>query len=141
MYHLDLLPPLFIQVLLTFIVWVAMYQSRLSEIARRDLDPQKLATRREGRDQLRDSVAIADNLQNQFEMPVLFYAGILLALIMIQNDPALVALAWLFVALRAGHALIHCTYNRVVHRFAVYAGSCFALWAFWGRLGWNLYFA
>ena len=90
---------------------------------------------------LKDSARFAESFSNQFEMPVLFYAGIMLALLMLQNDPALISLAWLWVLLRAIHAFIHCTYNRVMHRFTVYASSCLVLWAFWGRLGWNLYFS
>ena len=49
-------------------------------------------------------------------------------------DPVLVALAWGFVGSRVVHSAIHCSYNNVNHRFAVYvAGSLFLL-LFWVRL-------
>ena len=40
---------------------------------------------------------------------------------------ALGALAWLYVALRYAHSAIHCTYNRVMHRFAVFIASMLVL--------------
>ena len=72
---------------------------------------------------------------NLFEMPVLFYAAVLLTLVMMIQDPLLVGLSWAFVALRAVHSFIHCTYNNVSHRFVAYALSCLALVFMWIRLG------
>jgi hypothetical protein len=68
-------------------------------------------------------------------MPVLFYAAVLLTLVMLVQDPWLVALAWGFVAFRAVHSFIHCTYNNVNHRFVAYALSCLFLIFMWIRLG------
>ena len=39
--------------------------------------------------------------------------------------------AWIYVALRVAHSAIHCTYNRVLHRFAVFATSCAVLLGMW----------
>jgi len=47
-------------------------------------------------------------------------------------------LAWAFVAARVAHSWIHCTYNKVMHRFRAYALSVFALLALWLRLGYGL---
>ena len=134
MYYKPLLLPLFIQVFLTFAVWLRMYQTRISEIMERKLDPQDLATRASGSAVLTRSRASADNLVNQFEMPVLFYLAVVLALMLLIQDPVLAALAWVFVALRIVHAVIHTTYNAVMHRFWVYIGSCVALFLMWVRL-------
>ena len=38
------------------------------------------------------------------------------------------------VAFRAIHSLVHCTYNRVMHRFSAYLVAALALWAMWVRL-------
>ena len=67
-------------------------------------------------------------------MPVLFYVGVVVALILLVTDPLLVALAWGFVGLRALHSFIHCSYNDVNHRFAVYLASSLLLLLFWVRL-------
>lgn len=40
-------------------------------------------------------------------------------------------LAWVFVALRVAHSLIHCTYNRVMHRFMVFGLGMLCLLAMW----------
>jgi len=43
-----------------------------------------------------------------------------------------VGMAWAFVGLRAAHSLIHVTYNRVTHRFAVYVASTLCVSLTWG---------
>jgi len=43
--------------------------------------------------------------------------------------------AWIYVALRCVHSFIHLTYNRVIHRFVVYALSAVVLFVLWGTLG------
>lgn len=71
------------------------------------------------------------NFVNLFEMPVLFYV-LCLALYMTHNvSETLLALAWIYVALRVVHSLIHVTYNKIMHRFFVYALSSFLLLAMW----------
>jgi hypothetical protein len=138
MFYKPLLFPLLIQVALTFLVLIRMYRLRFAEMRRKQIAPQDLATRQSARGLLTDSGAAADNLVNQFEMPVLFYVAILLALTLMLQDPVIVVLAWLFVLLRAAHSLIHTTYNNVVHRFTAYILSTIALLGIWVRLAWYI---
>jgi hypothetical protein len=134
MFYKPLLLPLLAMVFLTFLVWVYMYVTRISEIKRKSIDPQSLGTRVQSQALLTNSAAPADNLKNLFELPILFYAGILLALVLMILDQLLVQLAWGYVALRYTHSLVHCTYNRVMHRFVAYAASCLVLMLIWARL-------
>ncbi len=134
MFFQPLLLPLLALVFLTFLVWIFMYVTRLGEMKRKSIDPQDLDTRVHGQALLTDSPAQADNLKNLFELPVLFYVAILLALVLMIRDSFLVQLAWGYVALRYVHSLIHCTYNRVMHRFIAYAASCLVLMIMWARL-------
>jgi hypothetical protein len=134
MFYRPLLIPLLALVFLTFLVWVFMYVTRLAEIKRKSIDPQSLDTRVHGQALLTDSPAQADNLKNLFELPVLFYVAVLLALVLMIQDQLLVQLAWGYVALRYVHSLVHCTYNRVMHRFIAYAASCLVLMFMWARL-------
>ena len=134
MFYKPLLLPLLALVLLTFVVWVYMYVTRLSEIRRKSIDPQALDTRAHGQALLTDSPEPLDNLKNLFELPILFYVAIMLALVLMIQDQALVQLAWGYVALRCLHSLVHCTYNRVMHRFTAYAASCLVLMFMWARL-------
>jgi hypothetical protein len=134
MFYRPLLIPLLALVFLTFLVWVYMYVTRLSEIKRKSINPEDLDTRVHGQALLTDSPAQADNLKNLFELPILFYVAILLALVLMIQDRFLVQLAWGYVGLRYVHSLVHCTYNRVMHRFAAYAASCLVLMVMWVRL-------
>ena len=134
MFYKPLLLPLLALVLLTFVVWVYMYVTRLSEIRRKSINPQSLDTRAHGQALLTDSPEAADNLKNLFELPILFYVAILLALVLMVQDQGLVQLAWGYVALRYLHSLVHCTYNRVMHRFTAYVASCLVLMLIWARL-------
>ncbi|MEE8496231.1 MAG: MAPEG family protein [Xanthomonadales bacterium] len=134
MFYKPLLIPLLALVLLTFLVWVYMYVTRFGEIKRKSIDPQTLDTRVHSQALLTDSPAQADNLKNLFELPVLFYVAVLLALVLMIQDQLLVQLTWGYVALRYVHSLIHCTYNRVMHRFIAYAASCLVLALVWARL-------
>jgi hypothetical protein len=71
------------------------------------------------------------NLVNLLEMPVLFYVVCLSLYVTGLSDGGAIWLAWLFVALRVLHSLVHITYNRVTHRLVVFALSSFALLALW----------
>lgn len=58
----------------------------------------------------------SDNLQNQFELPVLFYVLLTLLLVMQQTSTLFVILAWLFVISRVIHLFIHIKTNHIGHR-------------------------
>jgi hypothetical protein len=138
MFYQPILLPMLAMVALTFAVWVAMYVTRLREIFARGIDAESLGNTHEARSMLTDSSGPSDNFRNLFEMPVLFYLALLLSLLLLIQDPLLVMLAWTYVALRAAHSLIHCTYNRVTHRFTVYLASCAVLFMIWLRLAWYI---
>lgn len=73
------------------------------------------------------------NLMNLLELPVLFYVACLCLYVTRTVDTAAVVLAWLYVALRGGHSLVHMTYNNVFHRLAVFAASNVVLFVLWTR--------
>jgi hypothetical protein len=135
MYFKPLILPLLAQVALAFIVMSAMYRNRINEMKKRRISPQRLDTHTNALNTLQDSARSADNFSNQFEAPVLFYTAILLTLILMLQDPIIVTLAWVYVALRYAHSFIHITYNRVLHRFWVYMLSSVVLLGIWIRLG------
>lgn len=118
---------------LTFLVWVRLYQLRLGEMARKRIHAQALANAADSVRLLSDTRA-SDNFRNLFELPVLFYAGVLLAAHIGMSDMVSPALAWAFVGLRAVHSAVHCTFNHVMTRFVVYALATLALVALWVRI-------
>lgn len=129
--------PAFALVALTFVVWCRLYVVRIGQMKRERIHPQAVATSAQASAKLTDSRA-ADNFRNLFEMPVLFYLALIVAALGGVVSPVLLALAWLFVALRVAHSAIHCTYNKVMHRFAVYMAGAFALWTLWAYLAFRL---
>lgn len=75
--------------------------------------------------------APSDNLRNLFEMPVLFLTLVALLLITRHADNVQVVLAWLFVAFRYAHSIIHLAMRNVRLRFFAYFASTVVLSAMW----------
>lgn len=135
--ELILLPTVAL-VLLTAVVWVLLYLTRVREMRTRRISPQAVATRAKGALALEDTAA-SDNFMNLFEMPVLFYVLTILLYASDMTDRSHVTLAWIYVVLRYVHTFIHVTYNRVMHRFPVYLLSGIVLWVMWGRFAAQLF--
>ncbi len=78
---------------------------------------------------------LANNYENQFEIPVLYYAALALLLVAGLVDGAVIGLSWAFVATRIVHSFIHTGGNVVFRRFQAFAAgvACLALmWAWFG---------
>jgi len=73
------------------------------------------------------------NFMNLLEMPLLFYVACLTLYVTKTADGVAVILAWLYVALRVCHSLVHVTYNNVIHRAGAYAASTVVLAVIWIR--------
>ena len=129
--------PAVAMVALTFVVWWRMYFMRIGQMKRERIHPQAVATSAQSAARLTDSCA-ADNFRNLFELPVLFYLALVVAALTQQVNAVTICLAWAFVLLRVVHSAIHCTYNKVMHRFYSYLAGGMALWLLWGviALGW-----
>ncbi|WP_187770734.1 MAPEG family protein [Cognatilysobacter lacus] len=118
---------------ITLLVWCRMFTARIGQMKRERIHPQRVANSAQAATLLTDSRA-ADNFRNLFELPVLFYAALAMAASLSLVDRATLGLAWAFVALRAVHSLVHCSYNRVIHRFWAYAAGGMVLWILWAYL-------
>lgn len=71
------------------------------------------------------------NYMNLTELPVLFYAACLMFYVTSRTDMTVLWLAWIYVAFRALHSLIHMTHNDVVHRLTAFTISNFFLGGMW----------
>jgi hypothetical protein len=78
---------------------------------------------------------IGNCFSNQFEMPLLFYVLIALALPLRHADLVIVMLSWVFVVMRFAHAGIFVTSNDLKQRSLVWFAGVLVLFAMW------LYFA
>lgn len=76
---------------------------------------------------------VSNAFDNQFQLPLLFYVAVGVALYFTPNVIEAV-LAWLFVISRIVHAIIFATRNRVVPRFFAYTLGYFLLSALWIEL-------
>lgn len=122
---------------LTLVVALVMYSRRIAEMRARRIAPQSIALSAQAAAAFQDTRA-ADNFRNLFELPVLFYVlCVALAAAGLVGTLYVVA-AWVFVALRVLHSLIHCGYNRVMHRFRVFTAGMIVLFVMWGAFVWDL---
>lgn len=115
---------------LTFAVGLRLLAVRIREMKGRRIHPQTTSTSLQMATKLLD-VQAADNFKNLFEVPVLFYTLCAIALAVSHVPDWLAYGAWFFVALRVAHSFIHCSYNKVTHRFPVFMlgfGLVVALW-------------
>jgi len=72
---------------------------------------------------------------NLLELPLLFYVVCVIAYVTATTTNTVLALAWLYVALRVVHTLIHLLYNNVLHRLIAFAASNFVLVGIWAVVG------
>jgi hypothetical protein len=104
--------------------------SRVAAIRRRDVSIRYYRLYNEGEQPPRLQL-LGRHMQNHFEMPPLFYIGVLSLYVTGGVTPLAVALAWLFFGLRCVHSFIHLGSNDVTHRFFAFALSGFVLIGIW----------
>lgn len=130
--------PAVVLVALTFVVAVVMYRRRVAVMKRERVHPQSVALSAQIAQRLTDTRA-SDNYRNLFELPVLFYFAVAVALATRVQDPWVLGLAWAFVGLRIVHSAIQCGSNKVMHRFQAFVAGYFVLALLWIRLAWYLF--
>ena len=124
-----ILLPVFVQVALTFTLLVWMGYLRIGILRR--------GTVRLGDVALGEpkwpiaALKVQNSFHNQFELPLLFYVLVALALVTRHVTTLLVVLCWLFVISRVIHALIHTTTNHVPSRFWAYVFGMTMLILMW----------
>lgn len=114
-----MLEPMFALVMLTFLIMVVTFRSRMSAVRAGKL-PMSYFALMQGQDTPELVAKSTRNFSNLFEVPVLFYVGALAYLTLELEEPTPVLCAWLFVGARALHSLIHLTYNNVLHRLIIF---------------------
>ncbi len=125
--------PAVAMVVLTVAVLFGMFFERKRQVRSDGIHIREIPSSSQMASRFGDTRA-ADNYRNLFEMPVLFYVALGVAHATAQVSPLVLGLAWGYVALRVLHSYIHCTYNRVMHRFYAFLASNVLLWILWGVL-------
>lgn len=125
----SLLAPVLALIVLTLLVWIWMYATRIPAMRAAKVDPQ--TARHPGSLDVLPSSArqVADNYNHLLEQPTIFYALVFAIVLSGRTDAVYVDLAWAYVALRVVHTLIQCTVNIVNLRFLVFSASTLVLMA------------
>ncbi|ALQ10165.1 MAPEG family protein [Pseudoalteromonas fuliginea] len=130
---------MFTQVTLSLVVMLIMGKRRFAAAKNKQLDLSDFKTMQ--LDKAGDTIRVADrNFSNQFEIPVLFYAGCLLALQLSSASTLVAILACLFVATRIVHSVIHLGKNNVRARFNVFLLGCICVFSIWLAMVWRILF-
>jgi len=80
------------------------------------------------------NLQLSRHFVNLFESPVLFYAVCVAALATQNASPTFQIIAWVYVAVRITHAIVHIGANTLKYRIAAYFGSWAILLMLWGLL-------
>ena len=121
--------PFLAMMFLTLLVWVYLFIRRISFITSQKISAQDLSVAGTLAQISPPSVSNpSDNFKNLFEIPVLFYVLVLYLFITQQVDNVYVNAAWIFVAFRALHSAVHCTFNLIMLRFYLYLMAALTLW-------------
>ena len=121
--------PFFGAIFLTFLVWIYVYVRRIRFISNLKISAKDLAA--PGKLAQISPAEVSnpsDNFKNLFEVPVLFYALLLYLYVTKQADIVYVNAAWVFVAFRLFHSIVHCTFNLIMLRFYLYLFATCAVW-------------
>ncbi len=65
-------------------------------------------------------LVVGRHLENQYELPMLFFILNILTIILNFSSPAFLILAWTFVGLRLAHSFVHLTSNKVGLRAKIF---------------------
>ena len=126
----SLVYPMAAMVLLTAVVLLRMVLGRFAAVKRGDVDARFYKTY-QGDTEPRTAAQYTRHFVNLFENPVLFYAVCVVAMVTQQGAGVIVWLAWVYVACRVVHALVHLGSNKIMPRMSVYATSWVVLLAMW----------
>jgi hypothetical protein len=128
-----LIYPMAAMVLLSGIVLVLMFRARVAAV-RSGLIEIEYFRLHQGAREPEQSFKYARHFINLFEAPTLFYVGCLAAMVADVVTAVTVALAWLYVAIRLVHAVIHLGSNRLRYRRNAYALGWLTLLVLWGHI-------
>ena len=127
-----ILLPLFVEVILTFLLLFWLAPLRAGDFNAGVARPDNVALREPNWSPRALQVGYA--FSNQFELPVLFYVLTILAYITHLAGVIFVVLAWIFVIFRILQAYVHVTNNNIRVRGAFFAVAAIAL-----AINWAIY--
>jgi hypothetical protein len=128
-----ILYPVFAMFALVAIVLLRMRRMRFAAVRSGEVSIKYYRAYQEG-DEPEALRVVSRHFVNLFEMPVLFYVGVIMTYIAQHVTAWMVLLAWAYVALRYLHSWVHLGSNDVRMRVTVYFASAAVLLLLWGSL-------
>ena len=125
--------PLFSMVALTLLVSFYTWVTRIRDVIGKKMSPKYFLTYDQGTP-TKNVTLTGRHYINLFEMPVLFYAGIILAISQNLSESSLVIMAWVYVFLRLAHTVVHLSINHLTSRMMLFILSYACLVGFWFKL-------
>ncbi len=132
----QILWPVLIQVILTLIAFLLLGVRKVKALKAGGVDRDKTALNNSAWPD--DVVQVSNNIQNQFQTPVLFYVLSFMYLSTNGVTTTVLALSWLFVVTRIVHMFVHIGSNYVPMRFRTFMLGTLTLMALAGILATNL---
>lgn len=127
--------PMIAHAALVFAIYVLLGLRRRQAVAGGNA---KVSQFRENREEPAESLFVRNALENQFELPLLFYAVCLALQASGAVDAITLSLAWVFAVSRYVHTFIHVTSNRIRYRQPAFTVGFLALIALWVLLAIDL---
>ncbi len=131
--------PVLVQVGLTLLLLLWMGRTRVGHLRRGEVQVKDIVLGE--RNWPARVTQIQNSYHNQFELPVLFYVLVALALITRKADMLFVVMSWVFVVTRLAHAAIHTTSNKLAWRFQAFVIGVLVLAAMWTIFGIRIFSA
>ena len=128
-----ILYPVFAMFALVAIVLLRMRSMRFAAVRSGEVSIKYYRAYQEG-DEPEALRVVSRHFVNLFEMPVLFYVGVIMTYITQNVSAWMVVLAWIYVALRYVHSWVHLGSNDVPTRFRIYFASAAVLLLMWTTL-------
>ncbi len=123
-----ILQPVFALGLLTIVVTIYMYITRVASMRKLRIHPQRAQDTNSLKELLPKEVTrISNNYNHLFEQPTLFYAVAISIAVLGHVDSFFVICAWLFVAIRVAHSIVQTTIDKVMVRFSLFLLSWLVL--------------
>lgn len=121
--------PVFVQVLLCFGLLILTGRRRFADVRANRVAAGEVSLGEKGWPAASQQASNA--YANQFELPVLFFALVPLALMTRKADLLFVVMSWVFVGSRLAHAAIYVSRNHVPARFGAFLVGVVTLFAMW----------
>jgi hypothetical protein len=121
--------PLILHVLLIVVIGQKMVSARIRAVRSGQTKISEIAVDTDAWP--RKVKQIGNSFNNQFQTPMLWYAGTALVLALGIADVVFVGLSWLYLLLRLVHSIVHMGSNDVPTRMRVFMVSFFVLVAMW----------